>query len=838
MFRLEILGRATIRGQDGPLRGKTVQRQRIALLAVLAVAGERGMSRDRILGLLWPESPEDRARRSLSNALYELRRALGDNAILGSGDDLRLNPADVASDVAEFEAAIQNGEPELAVQLYRGSLLDGFAADGELERWIAQERQRLNREACGAVEESARGAEEWRDYRAAARHWHRLTELDPFSSQAAVSLMKALNAAGDRTAALQHARQHAALILTEFDSAPDPAVSELVAELSETPATTADTPVARPRPSGHTTPSASSAAPASSSSRKYAFSPGRLAAAGLFAVGVLVVGLVVLSTGRTGLDDHLVLVAPFANETGDPELDAFGAVVSDWLARGLQETHMVRVIDPRAVRTRLPGSGSTDSATAWSLAVRLGAGIVVSGSYQRRGDSVLIHPIVTETGSSTLLASVGPVSAPLSDPLAAASRLQDEVTAAVAVRYSPEFVNFAHAVTPPASYEAYRHYVVGSELADRGAYVEAIEQLERAVTIDSTFAVAALYLATAYLNAGATEEADRVAQSLNEHRERLLSAERHLLDWLRAFVEGDLLNAARAARRANEVAPHAPDFAHLAGLMALLSGRAEEALDILATVDRDYVTTLGDPGLWDDLSTANHLLGRHEEELDVAADARRRFPELLEPLLFQVRALGALGRGDEIQRVLEHSLTINSDARGFTVGMLAREASRSLRAHSHDATEIAQWGVDWYETTAHEGMKEDDVSYLFGMARYEAEQWTEARDLFAPLLSTYREHPGVLGHLALVAHRVGEEVESVRLASRLSSLDPRYHSGAPALWRARLAALRGDSTSAERLIRQAFAEGLPWGFDLMHAREFHALAARLWSNRDSPFGRK
>ena len=139
MFRLEILGRATIRGQDGPLTGQTVQRQRIALLAVLAVAGERGMSRDRILGLLWPESPEDRARRSLSNALYELRRALGDNAILGSGDDLRLNPNDVASDVAEFEAAIQNGEPGRAVQLYRGAVepfLGMGSRDAPVDVWM------------------------------------------------------------------------------------------------------------------------------------------------------------------------------------------------------------------------------------------------------------------------------------------------------------------------------------------------------------------------------------------------------------------------------------------------------------------------------------------------------------------------------------------------------------------------------------------------------------------------------------------------------------------------------------------------------------------------------
>jgi DNA-binding SARP family transcriptional activator len=38
----------------------------LALLAILAVAGAKGVSRDRVLGVLWPETEQERARQSLS----------------------------------------------------------------------------------------------------------------------------------------------------------------------------------------------------------------------------------------------------------------------------------------------------------------------------------------------------------------------------------------------------------------------------------------------------------------------------------------------------------------------------------------------------------------------------------------------------------------------------------------------------------------------------------------------------------------------------------------------------------------------------------------------------
>src|SRR5215510_12209540 len=49
-----------------------------ALLIYLAVEAQQPHRRESLVGLLWPESPEAAARRSLNQALYNLRQVIGD----------------------------------------------------------------------------------------------------------------------------------------------------------------------------------------------------------------------------------------------------------------------------------------------------------------------------------------------------------------------------------------------------------------------------------------------------------------------------------------------------------------------------------------------------------------------------------------------------------------------------------------------------------------------------------------------------------------------------------------------------------------------------------------
>jgi DNA-binding SARP family transcriptional activator len=75
----------------------------------------------------------------------------------------------------------------------------------EFERWVEAERGRRAREYSAALEALIAGAAARQDYLVAAQWGRRLAAAEPFNSRAAIGLIEALVAAGDRAGALQFA---------------------------------------------------------------------------------------------------------------------------------------------------------------------------------------------------------------------------------------------------------------------------------------------------------------------------------------------------------------------------------------------------------------------------------------------------------------------------------------------------------------------------------------------------------------------------------------------------------------------------------------------------------
>ena len=144
--------------RDGQrLSGAASQPRRLALLALLAAAGEHGLTRDRMLGLLWPETDDDRARRGLNQALYALRQEVGTDEVFLGTRDVRLNPDLIISDVTTFTQAVPGGRLDQAVAVYIGPFLDGFHISDapEFERWLEEERAGLARDCATALKPGA-----------------------------------------------------------------------------------------------------------------------------------------------------------------------------------------------------------------------------------------------------------------------------------------------------------------------------------------------------------------------------------------------------------------------------------------------------------------------------------------------------------------------------------------------------------------------------------------------------------------------------------------------------------------------------------------------------------
>jgi len=231
--RLKTFGGLSFDRQDAAADAALRPRS-LALLAILAAAGAKGLTRDRVMAVLWPETDEDRARHALSQTLYSLRRDLDEDVVLTT-PTLRLDSDRITADVIDFRAAVAAKEWATASALYAGPFLDGFVlADApEFERWAESERGALATLGIRAIEVAAKASAEAGRLEEAAEHWYRLTHLDPADPRLAAAYMQALDALGDRTAALAHGRAHSELIRREYEAEPHSAIERLMTKMRE-----------------------------------------------------------------------------------------------------------------------------------------------------------------------------------------------------------------------------------------------------------------------------------------------------------------------------------------------------------------------------------------------------------------------------------------------------------------------------------------------------------------------------------------------------------------------------------------------------------------------------
>jgi Tol biopolymer transport system component/DNA-binding SARP family transcriptional activator len=237
VLRVHTFGRLHVRAEAGLVSGSAAQPRRLAILALLASAGEQGLTRDKVLAYLWPDTEEERARRVLNQALYALRQDLGSDDVFLGTRELRLNPELVSSDVGEFEEALARGKLEDAAARYTGPFLDGFHLPSapEFDRWVEEERAGLAGSYAESLGKLARRAEARGDWLEAVEWWRKTAAQDPLNGRVALRLMQALVAADDRTGALRHARVYEALLQQELDLPPDREVVAYAEQLRREP---------------------------------------------------------------------------------------------------------------------------------------------------------------------------------------------------------------------------------------------------------------------------------------------------------------------------------------------------------------------------------------------------------------------------------------------------------------------------------------------------------------------------------------------------------------------------------------------------------------------------
>jgi DNA-binding SARP family transcriptional activator/TolB-like protein len=502
-FRLETFGGLSLVGEEGP--ALLSQRRRLALLALLSVAGDRGMQRDKLLGYLWPESTPEGARHSLEQMVYGLRRELGQTLFIGS-NPLLINPEMMSSDIADFESAIQRGDLADAIRQYRGPFLDGFYITdlSELEEWTSAERQRLSDAYSATLEKLAAEAKLKGDLDYAVELWRKRVAVDSLSARGALGLMRALADAGDRGGALQHAQVYERLVSQQLQAVPDREVKAFADELRRAPAPERHMPPLGSAPISPSNYSASAASAPSIQSQPIAsrkrFRLGLGVAAGLVVATLLTASWVrsrPSGNPASTLDRNRVAVLPFKFAGSDSSLLYLGEGVMDLLAARLTGEGGPVAVDTRRTmsayrRRSASGDSSVGEDLALAVARDVGAGEALSGELVATHEGTLSFSgslIDATTGRS--LARTTVTGRP--DSLFA---LVDQLAARLlALRAGNDERNTAALTT--TSLPALRAFLEGRAEARRDHPDAAIKAYSRALEFDSTFALAAVDLAHA-----------------------------------------------------------------------------------------------------------------------------------------------------------------------------------------------------------------------------------------------------------------------------------------------------------------------------------------------------
>jgi serine/threonine-protein kinase len=483
---------------------------RLALLAVLAASGERGCSRDRLLLLFWPDASQQRARHSLEQLLYKMRKSMHESLFLGV-NPLRLNSAVMTSDVGDFEQALAADDLETAVGYYHGPFLDGFylSDSPEFEQWMTSERARLESEYTKALERLTQAAEDAAEHEAAVRWRRKLCDTDSLSSRHAIGLIRALANAGDHTAALRHAEQYERLVQQELGSGVGPEIAALTAEIRAR-ARVEPAAIRQPAPSDsaverRSTPPPTSTAPdvlTVAASRAASRRPYRVVP---YAVAALAVAVAAFAATRlrhapeegatAAANEPSIAVLPLANLSADPADAALADGMTQELIAKLGKAGDLRVIASTSVFA-LKDRGMDVRQIADSLRVSH----VLEGGLQKAGSRLRVQVRLVDARdgstrwSQTYDREIGDIFA-----------VQEEIAFVVAreldVRLTeggrPGGASRRH-TTNVAAYEWYLRGIT-ADLLGPATNRQAIEYFHRAIAADSNFAAAYARLAWLYL---------------------------------------------------------------------------------------------------------------------------------------------------------------------------------------------------------------------------------------------------------------------------------------------------------------------------------------------------
>jgi SARP family transcriptional regulator, regulator of embCAB operon len=228
--------KAEIRGES--FEGRLPGRQGRMLFAYMAASRARPVSRDELMGALWPSAAPAQPGPALSTLLTRLRQTLGHGVVEGRRELWLQLPPDAWVDVEVLHARAARAEGALARGDMRGALRAAQEALALTEQrllpefsepWVDERRREFEERRCAMLETCARAgvALGGLELLTAGRAARALVELNPYRESGCALLMQVCAARGDVAEALRVFDRLRTLLREELGVLPSQALVKL-----------------------------------------------------------------------------------------------------------------------------------------------------------------------------------------------------------------------------------------------------------------------------------------------------------------------------------------------------------------------------------------------------------------------------------------------------------------------------------------------------------------------------------------------------------------------------------------------------------------------------------
>jgi eukaryotic-like serine/threonine-protein kinase len=234
------------------------------------------------------------------------------------------------------------------------------------------------------------------------------------------------------------------------------------------------------------------------------------------------------STAQAGA--YSLAILAFDNKTGDTGLDWLKTGLPEILLTDLAQDQSINIISQRRLVEELGGEGDDLDRFSYeeqvTAARSLGAVNVLSGSIFKLGTKIRIDARLEDVASGKIILAEKVIS---DDPMTLVDSLATRMASAMNIR-GLSLVDKGVSQLTTSSPEAYKYYHLGMQKFLDVVYDEAIANLNKAVALDSTFALAYMRIGMSYVFEGRLQDAVPYFHTAKRFEAHLPAKERNLLD--------------------------------------------------------------------------------------------------------------------------------------------------------------------------------------------------------------------------------------------------------------------------------------------------------------------